>query len=134
MRPLIVWLALALTGFAALGGGYHAYLGDHPRRVAVVVDAAYPMATAWHRVPALLRSLQARRYTEFALATPRALQHGWSTRLGPVQGSPYGPRNLDPLRDPDTFPLLHQADTRYLITNAGPAEIRDLPGWTVIRP
>jgi hypothetical protein len=73
MTRFILWLVLALVAFGGSAGGYHVYLTENPRRVAVVVDTSYPMQSVWGRVPLVLDELDEARYTEYSLASDKRL-------------------------------------------------------------
>jgi hypothetical protein len=91
MKPL-VWLVL--TCLLRFGGGYHGYLQDNPRRIAVVVDTAYDMTAVWPRVEPELTEIGAARYSAFSLVTDKRVIHGWQPRLRASLAEPYGPRDF----------------------------------------
>jgi hypothetical protein len=134
MNRFVLWLVLALVAFGGSAGGYHAYLTENPRRIAVVVDTSYPMLAVWGRVPALLDAIGRVRYSEFALASDKRLIRSWSPTLHLALGQPYGPRDFSRLTDPAGIPDLAAADEVVFITNASPAEMESLPGWRILRP
>ena len=133
MRILALWLTIALSTFAALGGAAHWRLSADPQRIAVVLDSSYAMQTVWHRVPAALDALDDRRYAQFSLLTDKGRQHGWSRRLKLGGLRAYAPRDLAKLVDLDRYPEIDQADRIYFVTNAPTAETDGLTDWTVIR-
>ena len=134
MKPFVIWLCGSLLAVAGLGGAYHLALSDSPRRVAVVVDSAYPMTDAWSRVPSILRRIEDRRYSVFSLSTEKGGVHGWQSRLtlGPFR--PYGPRKLDDIDALAQRPEIAEAGEVYFITNAPEAVLAGLSGWEVVRP
>jgi hypothetical protein len=130
----MLWLVLAGTGFGGLGGGYHWYLTGQPHKVAVVVDASFPMRAAWARVPGVLERLAGARYTTYALETEKAAVHGFAERLALGRARPYAPRDFTRLAQRAGEGSLGEADQVYLVTNASPADLEALPGWKIIRP
>jgi hypothetical protein len=133
MTRFVLWLVLALVAFGGSAGGYHVYLTEHPRRVAVVVDTSYPMQSVWGRVPRILDELDEARYTEYALASDKRLIRSWSPTLHLALGQPYGPRDFSRLADPAAIPELAAADQVVFITNAPAAETETLPNWRILR-
>ena len=99
MKPFLIWLVLALLGFGGLAGGYHGYLQDNPRRIAVVVDTSYDMTAVWPRVEPELTEIGAARYSAFSLVTDKRVIHGWQPRLRASLAEPYGPRDFAKLRE-----------------------------------
>lgn len=134
MKPFALWLCLALSGFGALGGGYHLYLSEHPRRILVAVDASYPMQSVWPEVREALLAVEQRPYATFSLYTEKGKVHGWADRLSAGKIQPYAPRNLGALPVGAGAPELEEAGERVLITNAPAAELGDFAGWTIVRP
>ena len=134
MKPLALWLGLALSSFGALGGGYHLYLEENPRRILVAVDASYPMQSAWPGVRETLHRIQQRRYARFSLYTEKGKVHGWSDRLRAGKIQPYAPRDLDALARASGTPELEEASERVLVTNAPAAELAGFDDWKVVRP
>ena len=132
MKPYLVWLAIALVSFGGLGGGYHAYLEAHPRKVLVVVDASFAMQPAWTRVGLALSQLEDRRYTSFSLFTEKGKVHGWSARLHPGKISPYAPRDFSRLVNGPQPPEIAEATERVLITNASGADLEPFDDWVII--
>ncbi|HBZ55523.1 MAG TPA: hypothetical protein DEO88_08960 [Syntrophobacteraceae bacterium] len=132
MRAFGRWLMLALCLFGLTAGGYHAYLGSHPKKVLVILDTSYPMGAVWEQVPAVLASLAGSRYAVFALASDKGRIHGWQASLELGRAVPYAPRNLKDLRQQLQFPELTEASEIYLITNAPPKEISTSTGWKII--
>ena len=72
MKTFLVWLVIAVASFASLGGGYHLYLSEHPRRILVVLDTSYAMQADWRAIPHVLEPISARVYTEFSLYTEKS--------------------------------------------------------------
>jgi hypothetical protein len=134
MSAFVKWLVLALCVFGSAAGGYHAYLESHPRKVLVILDSSFPMAAVWNRVPALLESLDDRRYSVFALASDKGPIHGWQPGLEIGRAVPYAPRNLKDLRQRLQLPELGEATAVYLITNAPVNELPASSGWRILRP
>lgn len=132
MKPLLLWLALAVLGFGGLAGGYHGYLQDNPRRVAVVVDTSYDMAAVWPRVEPKLVEIGATRYSAFSLVTDKRLIHGWQQRLRSNLADPYGPRDFAKLRELAASPEIAGAETVYFLTNAPAAETATFRGWQIV--
>lgn len=132
MKPFLLWLALAVLGFGGLAGGYHGYLQDNPRRVAVVVDTSYDMAAVWPRVELKLAEIGATRYSAFSLVTDKRLIHGWQPRLRLSLAEPYGPRDFGKLRELAVAPEIADAETVYFLTNAPVSETAVFSGWQVV--
>ena len=134
MKVIALWLASTLTAFAALAGGYHAYLDGDPRRVLVVIDASYEMKPVWHKLPSLMDSLDNARYSRFALTTEKSQVHGWRRTLNLGSTVPYAPRDFTNLAKGTQFPQVEEAEEIILITNAPARDIEEFSGWTLIRP
>ena len=134
MKVFGAWLLGTLVVFGILGGTYHLSLTGDPRKVVVVVDSSYAMNDVWHRVEPMLRGLDDRRYTKFALLTEKGRTHGWKARLTLTQLTPYGPRSFEKLLDGQSFPELAEADEVYVLTNAPTNEAATLGAWEIIRP
>jgi len=132
MKPFLVWLVSALLGFGGLAGGYHGYLQDNPRRIAVVVDTSYDMTAVWPRVEPALTELGAARYSAFSLVSDKRVIHGWQARLRASLADPYGPRDFTKLREFASAPEIAEAEQVYFITNAPAAAISSFGGWQVI--
>lgn len=130
----MLWLLLAAIGFGVLAGGYHLYLERHPHRLLVIVDASEPMRDVWSRLAPRLRSLSARRYTEFALATQRDMVHHWSTHLNLGGLQPGGARDFGRLAASRNHLLLDEDPEVVLISNAPDQALASLPAWRRIRP
>lgn len=134
MKPLALWLALALASFGALGGGYHLYLERNPRLVLIAVDASYPMQSVWPQVRATLAEIERRPYARFSLYTEKGKVHGWETRIGAGKIQPYAPRALGALPAGRGAPELDEASERVLVTNAPDSELGAFDDWRVVRP
>lgn len=132
MKPFLLWLALAILGFGGLAGGYHSYLQENPRRVAVVVDTSYDMAAVWPRVEPKLAEIGATRYSAFSLVTDKRLIHGWQPRLRLNLAEPYGPRDFGKLRELAAAPEIAGAETVYFLTNAPLSETAAFTSWQVV--
>jgi hypothetical protein len=132
MKPFLVWLVLALLGFGGLAGGYHGYLQDNPRRIAVVVDTSYDMTAVWPRVEPELTQIGAARYSAFSLITDKRVIHSWQPRLRASLAEPYGPRDFAKLRELASVPEITGAETVFFLTNAPAADIAPFSGWQVI--
>ena len=133
MKPFVIWLVIALALFGGLSGASHVYLNNHPRRILIAVDSAFPMQSVWSRVSGRIDALSGRRYTRYGLITEKNRIHAWAARPDFRPFSPYAPRDLSPLTDPDRFPEIKEANTRILITNAPPSETDALRGWEIQR-
>lgn len=134
MKTFVTWLTLAAFSFGALAGGYHVYLDSNPRRVAVVLDASFPMRDVWHQVPPTLDTLQGEPYTVYALLTEKGTVHEWSERLSPGRTSPYAPRDFKRLDGRRGDALLADADEVYFVTNAADSDVEPFDDWVLIRP
>ncbi len=132
MKPFLVWLALALLGFGGLAGGYHGYLQDNPRRIAVVVDTSYDMTAVWPRIESQLLQIGAARYSSFSLVTDKRVIHGWQPRLRASLAEPYGPRDFTKLRELASAPEIAEAEAVYFLTNAPASDIAPFRGWQVV--
>lgn len=133
MRPFSIWLAVTLLVYGGFGGGYHYYLTENPRKVAVVIDASFAMQPVWIQVPGILEKINAQRYAQFSLATEKGPIHGWSTSLKLGRTAPYAPRNFSRLMSKKHFPEMAEATEIQLITNAGPALTKNLSGFKIMR-
>lgn len=135
MKHFSIWLAIALSSYAVIAAGWHFYLQAHPHDLAVVVDASYPMQADWARVQQQLQQLNEQRYTRFALATEKGLQHSWDSSLNPARITPYAPRDLSRLKGlRDSLPELQEADKVVVITNAPPEMLEEFDNWVIQRP
>ena len=132
MKPFVVWLILAVFGFGGLAGGYHSYLQENPRRIAVVVDTSYDMTAVWPRVEPELMQIGAARYSAFSLVTDKRVIHGWQPRLRASLAEPYGPRDFAKLRELASAPEITGAEKVYFLTNAPAAEIAPFTGWQIV--
>ncbi len=127
------WLAAACLVFGLAAAGYHAWLGAHPKRVLVVVDASYAMGPVWDQVPARLRTLSGARYTLYALATDKGPVHGWQPVLDLGAVRPYGPRRLSELGQRLPAAWQAEATAEWLFTNAGAQELPEGLDAEVVR-
>ncbi len=132
MKPFVVWLVLSVLGFGGLAGGYHGYLQDNPRRIAVVVDTSYDMIAVWPRVEPELTQIGAVRYSAFSLVTDKRVIHSWQPRLRASLAEPYGPRDFAKLKELASAPEITGAETVFFLTNAPAADIAPFGGWQVI--
>ena len=133
MKAIAGWFATAIIAFAGLGGGYHWYLGENPRRVVVVIDSSYAMQADWSSIPRHIARLEAHRYTEFALYTEKARVHGWTDRVNYEKVSPYAPRDFTPMQSYDARYEFEEASEVILLTNATEAESAPFDDWQIIR-
>jgi len=130
-----LWLASATIVYGAIAGGWHLYLNANPRSLAVVIDASYPMQANWSQLRSQLDRIADRRYTRFALATEKGLQHSWDWNLNLGRVTPYAPRNFERLRSlRDSLTELREADEVWFITNAADAELGPFADWRLVRP
>jgi hypothetical protein len=136
MRRFLLWLAVTLAAYGAVGVPYHLYLRDHPRRIAVAVDASFEMSGSGEAVRARLRRIAATRYAVFSLHTDKARLHGWQVPLDVGREIvPYGPRDLEGLADDSRHPELREADSVVVLTNSQDTRaLRGLPGLVVVDP
>jgi hypothetical protein len=132
LKPFLVWLAITLGGFGALGGSYHLYLAGHPARILVVVDTSFPMQPAWSKVAAALNEIRDRPYTEFSLYTEKGVVHGWQPSLSVRTVAPYAPRDWSKLADIGRAKEFGEATEVILITN-DPAFSGVPGGWAIKR-
>lgn len=133
MKPFSIWLAITLLAYGGFGGGYHYYLTENPRKVAVVIDASFAMEPVWNQVPGVLEKINAQRYAQFSLSTEKGRIHGWSTSLELGRTTPYAPRDFSRLMDKRKFPEMAEATEIQLITNAGTALTKNLSGFKIMR-
>lgn len=129
MKAFVFWLIGAAAAFGALAGGLHWRLSADPARVLVVVDSSLPMASAWDRVPRLLRAMDDGRYEIYALRSDKSAIHDYQRSLRLGAALPYGPRDFSKLAA-----LGADADRRILVTNAAAGELSGLGGWEVVTP
>jgi hypothetical protein len=132
MRAFGRWLKLAVCLFGLAAGGYHVYLGSHPKKVLVILDTSYPMSAVWDQVPSVLASIEASRYTIFALASDKGRIHGWRSTLELGRNVPYAPRYLKDLRQQLGTAELGEASEVVLITNAPEKELPPSTGWKIV--
>jgi hypothetical protein len=132
MKPFVVWVVLAVLGFGGLAGGYHGYLQDNPRRIAVVVDTSYDMTPVWPRVEPAMSQIGAARYSAFSLVTDKRVIQSFEPRLRVVLADPYGPRDFAKLRELASSPEIAGAEVVYFLTNAPAADIAPFSGWQVV--
>jgi len=133
MKTFAIWFAATLTLFGFLSGAYHAYLSENPRRVLVVIDSSFPMRAVWRKAEAELRSLNGRRYTEYALISEKARIHSWSEALRLGTLSPFAPRNFANLRNSARYPEMNSAMEVHFITNAAETQTSEFSEWIVHR-
>jgi hypothetical protein len=134
MKPFFTWLLVTLATFGSLGGGYHLYLNEHPRRIVVVLDASYPMQADWRAVAAVLKPISTLPYTEFSLYTEKSKVHGWKSNLAYERVNPFAPRNLTKLERMRRESEFEKADRIIFVTNAGTSELAGLGEWELVRP
>lgn len=130
MKAFTFWLLATLLGYGALGGGYHHQLSSNPQKIVVIVDSSFAMKDRWGDIPALLDSLDDKKYSTFSLVTEKRILHGWDDALKWTTLTAYAPRDFSRATE---FRPVKEADKVYLITNAGPEELRDVPNWEVVR-
>lgn len=133
MKSFAIWLVIVFALFGGLSGVSHVYLENHPRRVLIAVDSAFPMQSVWSKVPGRIEAMAGRRYTRYALITEKNRIHPWADRPEYRPFSPYAPRDFSALTDTDRFPEIAEAGTRILMTNATPSETDMLQGWDIVR-
>ena len=134
MQPFVLWLAMTVSGFGVLAGGYHAWLTANPSKVVVVLESSYPMQGAWSRVPALLERIGERRYSEFALFTEKGKVHDFAPDLSYGKIAPYAPRDFSKLERVAASSEFDDATEVLLITNAPDGEITAPRDWRILRP
>lgn len=135
MKRFALWFAATTAVYGAVAGGWHLYLKANPHNLAVVLDASYPMQADWPKLGSQLDRIADRRYTRFALATEKGLQHGWDSALHPGRVTPYAPRDFERLRSlRDSLPELRDADEVWFITNAANPELEPFADWMIVRP
>lgn len=118
MHAFLRWAVVFVGLYAGLAVAAHVFLTRHPRRVAVALDASFPMQAVWAQVPATLEALHTQRYTVFSLLTEKATIHSWQPRLALGRLQPYAPRALPQLLDVATHSELRDADQVIVVTNA----------------
>lgn len=133
MNAIAAWFLAAVVGFSGLGAGYHWYLGEHPRRVLVVVDSSYPMQADWSSIPRHVNQLETRRYTAFSLYSEKGLVHGWADRINYEKVTAYAPRDFTLMQSFESRNEFEQASEVVLLTNATEAELAPFDNWQIIR-
>lgn len=120
-KAFAIWIGAAIVAFSAHSAGLRYHLLEHPRKVLIVVDASFPMTQDWGRAAETVRALAGRKNQVYAVATEKALVHGWAGRPDLGGTVPYAPRNLENLsgRLPKEAA---EADEIVLVTNAPPGE------------
>ena len=134
MKALLSWLVLAILAFGGLAGGYHWHLIENPHKVLVVIDTSFEMRNALPGVPAMLRELEGKRYTRYALETDKSPVHGFAEAFQPSRLGAYAPRDFGRLAERTDGGRFAEADEILLISNASRDELGVLPGWRVLRP
>lgn len=132
MKAFVKWLLIAFIIFGGSAAGYHFYLESSPRKILVVVDASFPMSQVWDKIPDVLAGLENRKYAIYALASDKALIHGWMDGLKLGRAVPYAPRNLKDLANRLAISEIREASEIYLVTSAGPDEISGIGGWKIV--
>jgi len=127
VKPLAVWvigLLLVFGGFALVVN-----IVRDTGRVFVVVDSSFQMERVWNQVPDQLDKIDDRRFSEFALATEKAMVHSWSDnlRLGAV--TPFAPCGFD---DVAVYTEIGEADDLILITTPGSCPTEQFTDWEII--
>jgi hypothetical protein len=93
VKPLAVWV----IAFLVVLGVFSVVVNivRDTGRVFVVVDSSFQMERVWNQVPGQLDEIDEQRFSEFALATEKAMVHSWTDnlRLGAV--TPFAPCGFD---------------------------------------
>jgi hypothetical protein len=127
VKPLAVWIIgfLVVIGVFALVVNIVRDTG----RVFVVVDSSFQMERVWNQVPGQLDEIDDQRFSEFALATEKAMVHSWSPnlRLGAV--TPFAPCGFDDVVD---YSEIGEADDLILITTPASCPTEQFSEWKII--
>lgn len=127
MKPFAVWVIgfLVVIGVFALVVNIVRDTG----RVFVVVDSSFQMERVWNQVPGQLDEIDDQRFSEFALATEKAVVHSWSDnlRLGAV--TPFAPCGFD---DVAAYNEIGEADDLILITTPASCPTDQFADWKII--
>jgi hypothetical protein len=130
MKPMAIWFAVFVIVFGAFGAVYHLIRQGNPGKVFVVIDTSFEMDAVSSRLPGVLDDIDDARYTEFALATDKGMEHSWSPQLTLGPQSFYGPRDLSRITG---FPEVTEASELILVTTAGSDETAGFSGWEIVR-
>jgi hypothetical protein len=127
VKPLAVWVIGLLFVF-----GVFALVVNIVRdtgRVFVVVDSSFQMERVWNQVPDQLDKIDNRRFSEFALATEKAMVHSWrdTLRLGAV--TPFAPCGFE---DVAAYTEIGEADDLILITTPSSCTTEQFADWEII--
>lgn len=129
MKAFAIWLAGLVVVFGALAVVTNVVRSTE--RVFVVVDGSFPMAEVWSQVPGELDGLDDEKYSEFALATEKALVHDWEPSLTLVGVAPFAPCDFSGI---ESYSQVADADRLILLTTAASCDTTPLTqDWTVVR-
>jgi hypothetical protein len=127
VKPLAVWV----VGFLVVLGVFSVVVNivRDTGRVFVVVDSSFQMERVWNQVPGQLDEIDEQRFSEFALATEKAMVHSWSDnlRLGAV--TPFAPCGFD---DVAAYSEIGEADDLILITTPASCATELFSDWKII--
>ena len=127
MKPL----AFFVVGIIVVFGVFAIVLNvvRSTERVFVVVDSSFPMGPVWDQVPSELDDIDGSSYSEFALATEKALVHTWQDRLELGGVTPFAPCGFDGIED---HPEASDADELVIITTPASCPTEAFTEWRVI--
>ena len=127
MKPLAVWV----IGFLVVFGAFALVVNivRDTGRVFVVVDSSFQMERVWNQVPDQLDKIDDQRFSEFSLATEKAIVHSWSDnlRLGAV--TPFAPCGFE---DVAAYAEIGEADDLILITTPASCPTEQFTDWEII--
>jgi hypothetical protein len=127
VKPLAFWA----IGFLVVLGVFAVVVNivRDTGRVFVVVDSSFQMERVWNQVPGQLNEIDEQRFSEFALATEKAMVHSWSDnlRLGAV--TPFAPCGFD---DVAAYSEIAEADDLILITTPASCTTELFTDWRII--
>jgi hypothetical protein len=127
VKPLAVWV----IGFLVVLGVFAVVVNivRDTGRVFVVVDSSFQMERVWNQVPGQLDEIDEQRFSEFALATEKAMVHSWTDnlRLGAV--TPFAPCGFD---DVAAYSEIVEADDLILITTPASCTTELFTDWKII--
>jgi hypothetical protein len=127
VKPLAVWV----IGFLVVFGVFALVvnIARDTGRVFVVVDSSFQMERVWNQVPDQLDDIDDQRFSEFALATEKAMVHSWSDQLRLGAVTPFAPCDFD---DVSAYTEIGEADDLILITTPASCTSELFADWKII--
>ena len=127
MKPLAYFAAGILIVFGVFAVVLN--VARSTERIFVVVDSSFPMAAVWNQVPGALADVDSASYSEYALATEKALVHSWQDHLNLGATTPFAPCSFEGIED---HTEVGQASELILVTTTTSCPTDHLLEWRVI--